>query len=132
MSLESKFDLIWCGSLLTHIDEIFAVDLFHFFNRHLSVGGLLIFSSHGKFVWDRIKDGNNTYGLNEAGVSLLISSYAESGYGYGNYPGQADYGIAVISAEWLRRQLSKNQGWKERGIILKNADGITIMIFIVF
>jgi len=113
LTLGSKFDLIWCGSLLTHIETIFAVDLLHFFDRHLSVGGLLIFSSHGNSVCEDIKDGKKTYGLDEGGVSQLIRSYAESGYGYANYPGQADYGISVTSAEWLRGQFNKIQGWKE-------------------
>ncbi len=113
LTLGSKFDLIWCGSLLTHIETIFAVDLLHFFDRHLSVGGLLIFSSHGNSVCEDIKDGKKTYGLDDRGVLQLISSYAESGYGYANYPGQADYGISVTSAEWLRGQFNKIQGWKE-------------------
>jgi trans-aconitate methyltransferase len=113
LTLESKFDLIWCGSLLTHLNAIFAIDLLHFLNQHLSVGGLLIFSSHGKSVWGAVKDGKNTYGLDEEGVSQLIHNYAESGYGYTNYPGQADYGISVTSAEWLRGQFNKIEGWKE-------------------
>jgi len=114
LTLGSKFDLIWCGSLLTHLNAIFAVELLNFFNRHLSDRGLLIFSAHGKSVWEAIKDGNNTYyGLDEKGIAQLISSYTKSGYGYTNYPGQADYGISVTSAEWLRGQFNKIQGWKE-------------------
>ncbi|MGD0338027.1 MAG: class I SAM-dependent methyltransferase [Bacteroidota bacterium] len=113
LTFGSKFDLIWCSSLITHLNAIFAVDLLNFFNRHLSVGGLLIFSSHGKFVWENIKDGKNTYGLEKGGVSQLICSYTESGYGYANYPGQVDYGISVTSTEWLRGRFNKIQGWKE-------------------
>jgi SAM-dependent methyltransferase len=109
----SKFDLIWCGSLLTHLNAIFAVDLLHFFDQHLSVGGLLIFSSHGKSVWETINSGKDSYGLDEEGVSQLTRSYAKSGYGYADYPGQTDYGISVTSAEWLRDQFNKIQGWKE-------------------
>jgi SAM-dependent methyltransferase len=129
LTLGSKFDLIWCGSLLTHMEAIFVIDLLHFFNRHLSVGGLLIFSSHGKSVWEAIKDGKNTYGLNREGISQLIRSYAKSGYGYTNYPEQVDYGISVISAEWLQGQFNRMQGWKE---IYYKWGGITITMFSVF
>jgi SAM-dependent methyltransferase len=113
LTLGSNFDLIWCGSLLTHINATIAVDLLHFINRHLSVGGLLILSAHGRFVWEVIKDGKNTYGLNEEGLAQLMRSFSESEYGYANYPGQSDYGISVTSADWLRGQFNKIQGWKE-------------------
>ena len=109
----SKFDLIWCGSLLTHLNASFAVDLFRFFDRHLSIGGLLIFTSHGASVWEAVKKGEKTYGLDADGVAQVIRSYEQSGYGYTDYPGQTDYGISITSVKWLRDQFNTNQGWQE-------------------
>lgn len=110
--LMNQFDLIWCGSLITHLNSLLAVELFNFFNRHLSPGGLLIFSSHGKFVLDKIKDGCN-YGLEGKTVPELIRSYEETGYGYADYPGQSNYGISVSAANWFRNQFEIFRDWKE-------------------
>jgi SAM-dependent methyltransferase len=120
VKLGCAFDMIWCGSLLTHLNARLAVDLLHFLNRHLSAGGILIFTSHGPFVRERIKNGEKTYGLDAEGIAQLLRSYDESGYGYADYPGQADYGISVSSAGWLRGQFKQIRGWteiygKERG-----------------
>ena len=113
LELESRFDLIWCGSLLTHLDANTSVDLLNFFNRHLEVGGVLIFSAHGKFVWENITNGHNKYLPNDASTSRMVRDYQNSGYGYANYPGVTGYGVSVTSAEWLRRQFNKIQGWNE-------------------
>ena len=40
LSLPWQFDLIWCGSLLTHIDEPATRDLLRLFRKHLSHGGV--------------------------------------------------------------------------------------------
>ncbi len=48
LSLPHRFDLIWCGSLITHIDEWAAVDLLDFFCRHLADRGVCVFTTLGQ------------------------------------------------------------------------------------
>ena len=43
LTLDERFDLIWCGSLITHLDVPQIEALLHFFHRHLEPGGLLVF-----------------------------------------------------------------------------------------
>jgi cyclopropane fatty-acyl-phospholipid synthase-like methyltransferase len=61
LNLPRKFDLIWCGSLLTHLDEPNARDLLRFFHRHLSKGGLCIFTTHGERPARWIAEQKQTY-----------------------------------------------------------------------
>ena len=49
LSLPGKYDLIWCGSLVTHLDELAAINLLKFFHSHLSPDGLCIFTTHGQY-----------------------------------------------------------------------------------
>ena len=66
LSLPRKFDLIWCGSLITHIDEQATIDLLRFFYRQLLDGGICIFTTHGQHPLQQIKDKTKTYGLSAA------------------------------------------------------------------
>jgi 2-polyprenyl-3-methyl-5-hydroxy-6-metoxy-1,4-benzoquinol methylase len=50
MSFSTKFDFIWCGSLITHLDAERTRALLRFFAKHLMAEGLLVLSTHGDFV----------------------------------------------------------------------------------
>ena len=47
VSLDQFFDLIWCGSLFTHLDRDRWPAFLGFFADHLSPGGVLVFTTHG-------------------------------------------------------------------------------------
>jgi len=48
VSLDQCFDLIWCGSLFTHLDAPQLPDFLGFFAEHLSPDGVLVFTTHGR------------------------------------------------------------------------------------
>jgi hypothetical protein len=48
LSIYRRFDLVWCGSLITHIDEAAATHLLGFFHNHLAPGGIYVFTTHGQ------------------------------------------------------------------------------------
>jgi SAM-dependent methyltransferase len=116
LSIGRTFDLIWCGSLITHLDQDGAVDLLDFFQRHTNPGGLAVFSSHGRFVLDQlvsqwkevIATGSDAhpYGLYREDVDKIVSPLEKSGYGYANYWGQDRYGISICSLDWIQRTLN--------------------------
>jgi SAM-dependent methyltransferase len=115
-SIGRTFDLIWCGSLVTHLDPEGTVDLLDFFLRHANPGGLIVFSSHGRFVLDQlvkqwkevIDTGSDAhpYGLYREDLDKIVSPFGKSGYGYANYWGQDRYGISVCSLDWIQRTLN--------------------------
>lgn len=120
VELGKKFDLIWCGSLATHLNERDLVRLFHLFARHLVPGGLVIFTTHGDFVARRIPQREFDYLIPEEQIEPITCDYARTGYGFTDYAGQKNWGVSLTSPEWIRTRLSELGGlrevyFKERG-----------------
>ena len=113
LSFATRFDLIWCGSLITHLDENSTGALFRLFARHLAPGGLLVFSAHGDFVARRMPTGDFDYMLTGEQIETLIKRYAQTGFGYMDYTGQDNYGVALTSPAWIRAQLEEVGNLKE-------------------
>lgn len=107
LSLAAHFDLIWCGSLVTHLDEPRITALIRFFQRHLAPGGLLLFTAAGDRVAEWMLSGEFDYGIAKSAIPIITSEYSESGYGYTDYPYLADYGISLTSPAWIRAQVKQ-------------------------
>jgi SAM-dependent methyltransferase len=107
LALGREFDLIWCGSLITHLDEPRILALLQFFQRHLTPGGLLIFTAAGRRVVEWMLSGEFDYGIASAAIPLITELYRDSGYGYTDYPYMPDYGISLTSPEWIRRHIEQ-------------------------
>ncbi len=120
VSLNKTFDLIWCGSLATHLNERGIVSLLKLFRRQLAAGGLMVFSTHGDFVSRRILTRDFDYGLTAEQIDRIGKAYPETGYGFEDYPGEKDYGVSLTSPQWIRARVQELGGlrevyFKERG-----------------
>ncbi|HEX8424186.1 MAG TPA: class I SAM-dependent methyltransferase, partial [Pyrinomonadaceae bacterium] len=113
LSFDARFDLIWCGSLVTHLNEHAARALFRLFARHLAPGGLLIFTTHGDFVARRMPGGEFDYMLTGEQIEVINASYTRTGFGYADYAGQHSYGVSLTSPAWIRTQLAAAGGLRE-------------------
>ncbi|MGI9067505.1 MAG: class I SAM-dependent methyltransferase [Pyrinomonadaceae bacterium] len=107
LALGREFDLIWCGSLVTHLDDKKIPALLEFFSRHLTIGGLMIFTAPGDEVLERMTSGKFDYGIDPQDIPIVVGSYRETGFGYTDYPYMAEYGISLTSSEWIRNQVEK-------------------------
>jgi SAM-dependent methyltransferase len=103
--LDGEFDLIWCGSLLTHIHADQWRAVLRVFADHLRESGLLVFTTHGRFHARRLRSGQTTLGLSEWGAKTILSDYERSGFGFRSYPGQDGYGISLSSAAFVCSQV---------------------------
>jgi len=113
LTLPQRFDLIWCGSLLTHIDEEASGNLLQFFHDHLSDHGVCIFSTHGHRSIDWIQSKKVTYGLGENAQQEVIRGFQEQGCGYAHYPNELGWGISTVSHRRMV-ELAKGVGsWYE-------------------
>jgi len=120
VSIGKKFDLIWCGSLVTHLNEQGIVALFRLFRRHLAPGGIMIFTTHGDFVVHRFLTRDFDYGLADEQNVRIGVDYPRTGYGFEDYPGEKGYGVSLTSPAWIRGRVAEVGGlrevfFKERG-----------------
>ena len=113
VSLDRKFDLIWCGSLVTHLNDKGIVALLRLFQRHLADGGMTVFTSHGEFVSRRIPARAFDYGLDPEQIDRIGIDYPQTGYGFEDYPGEKDYGVSLTSPEWIRARVREVGGLRE-------------------
>jgi SAM-dependent methyltransferase len=90
-----SFDVIWVGSLFTHLPETVARETLIFLRSQLAPGGTLVFTTHGDYVAQRIRAREKIYNLDEDGCRSLLDSYETTGFGFAAYPGRSGYGIAV-------------------------------------
>jgi len=122
LSVSNSFDLIWCGSLLTHVDENSAAELLNFFHSHLSPGGRLLFTTHGRHPVDSIRKTRRAYGLTDATRQNLLSQYDARGYGYADYPGRPGYGVSVASPERMVSIARSVGTWKDVSFVERGWD----------
>jgi SAM-dependent methyltransferase len=113
IELPGAFDLIWVGSLFTHLDAPQWHAFLERFARALAPGGVLVFTTAGRLVAELIGAGE-TSGLAPDGARRLLEDFARDGFGFARYAGTAAraqdidqvYGRAVAHPGWVLAQLS--------------------------
>jgi SAM-dependent methyltransferase len=93
VDFHDTFDLIWAGTVLTNIEPWDA--FLRLLRSSLDPDGVLVLTTHGPDVEQKIQRGERDYGLDPHAVESILTGYAETGFGYGDYPGMSGYGIAV-------------------------------------
>ncbi len=123
INFERSFDLIWVGSLLTHVD---AADWHRFlalWERSLNPGGILIFTYASTYV-RYLAAGGEFANLDQAALAHATRSFDESGFGYLPYAPGGNFGQTFASEPWvsdfmarypaLRSVLHFERGWGAR------------------
>jgi len=110
LELPGRYDLAWCGSVVTHLDAEPSSELLAVVAGVLRPEGVGIFTTHGARSVELI-DRGMTYGLDEAGLSRLLAGYRASGYGYADYPGQDGYGISLVDRHRMERLAAASGHW---------------------
>ncbi len=105
--IEGTFDLIWCGSLLTHFEAAKCLEFLGFFRNLLSPNGILIFTMHGRLSVNWLRSRQQIYGLEPEKVPEILQSYDATGFGYLDYPGVQGYGISISSPAWVISHLQQ-------------------------
>jgi SAM-dependent methyltransferase len=113
LMLPQRFDLIWCGSLFTHIDEETSGNLLRFFHEHLSDRGLCVFTTHGWRSIEWIEGKKFTYGLSEDAQQKVIREFQSKGYGYADYANQSGYGVSAVTHQRICELARGVRGWDE-------------------
>lgn len=126
--LRGPFDLIWCGSLLTHLREQRCLEFLRFFRGLLAVDGILVVTMHGRATATELASGRSRADLDQSRVAQLLADCGARGFAYVDYAGQSDYGFSLarrdyltghlLSAAELRLVDYQEKGWDSRQDVL--------------
>jgi len=111
LQFPSLFELVWCGSLLTHLSEdrwLTALDCLIRWTREF---GVIVFTTQGRCYTSLLARGQTNVAEN-IDKPALLAGFARTGFAYQRYfePVHGDYGVAVTSPEWVGRALQRHPG----------------------
>lgn len=95
--LPEGIDLIWVGSVFTHIDAAAMQALFDKLAASLSHHGVLVATFHGRKAVIMNRDATQRY-INDEKWSRILSDCERTGLGYEDYDNQPGYGVSLTSA----------------------------------
>jgi SAM-dependent methyltransferase len=115
VSFPTKFDLIWSGSLLTHLDADNATELLRLFHRSLSSTGVCVFTTHGRTSAAWLDSRSESYGLTETDIQKILTDFADKGYAYADYSANVGYcpgyGVALATHARIVQMASAVGDW---------------------
>ncbi len=104
--ITETFDLVWCGSLLTHLPLKRARAFLNWMIERLSPEGLLVFSTHGRDAVHRWRAMDNRR------INGVIADFEATGFGYRGHPRSSGYGsgygTAACTPAWLAGELQNH------------------------
>lgn len=100
LDIPDNFDVIWVGSLLTHLPEHRATRFLTRMSQYLAQDGVLIVTTHGNAIRDRIRKGER-FGVDH---DTLLAGHRDGGYGFSVYPNMSDYGVSLVAQDWYAQQ----------------------------
>lgn len=106
LHLDERFDVIWCGSLFTHLDRSRWPELLGFFVEHLEPNGVAVFTTHGRQPIQWMLTGFCDYGMTREEQQTLIRGYAETGFGY-VWPHNQLMGLSLSSTAFVCEQIAQ-------------------------
>jgi SAM-dependent methyltransferase len=104
IELDGSFDLVWSGSVLTHLDPRSWPGVLSRLRDALAPGGLLVASVNGAAVADRLAEPARWHaGLSPAETEKLLLEFRAHGVGFRTYEGRDRYGLSLCSSQDLHR-----------------------------
>jgi len=113
--LHREFDVIWCGSLLTHLPAAQWPAFLRLFHRLLGHRGILVFTTHGRHFESELAAGKNPHGIDNGQIPELLRGYREQGFGYVDYPGQSGYGFSLAHPSFVLSRFLSPSAWQLLG-----------------
>jgi len=108
INFNRMFDLIWVGSLITHINSIAFLEMLDVLYSVLEDGGILVFTTHGRYSLERL----DKYEIPGLYKNQVIKSLRKFGYFFAPYQHSKDYGISICLPEHVLSAINKISGNK--------------------
>jgi cyclopropane fatty-acyl-phospholipid synthase-like methyltransferase len=105
IQLPGHYDLIWVGSLFTHIPADQWHSFLSLFEKSLEPGGLLLFTTAGRTTAQRISEGQLA-GLDPSRAKVLLHDYESQGFGWvpTDFLGE-HWGRSLAMPSWVLAQV---------------------------
>ena len=97
-----SYDLIWAGSVLTHLSAADTFNLLSAFLHWIKPGGMIVVTTHGRRAVRNATSGALAY-IDADLWADIFADYQKTGYGYADYTNQPNYGISLTSLDWIGR-----------------------------
>jgi SAM-dependent methyltransferase len=107
--LRSSFDLIWVGSLFTHLPQEQWGTFLGFLVDRLARDGLLVFTTHGPWCARQVRNGESRLGGPRI-LGEILHGYDETGFGFSSYPEREGYGVSLTAPAAVAQQLARFDG----------------------
>jgi SAM-dependent methyltransferase len=121
---DKAFDLIWCGSLLTHVSASRITGFLELFESRLAPAGIVVFTTSGRGGYAVLRDllperkpgevapasidqAQQYFPLPEEVLPDFASSYESNGFAYRDMAEGADYGTSLTSPAWVCGQIER-------------------------
>ena len=109
VEFEAPFDLIWCGSLLTHLPVAKALATLDWLIHWASEDAVIMLSTQGRYFSSLLARDQGDFADN-ANIVGLLERYVADGAAFEPYyedPNQ-QYGLTVVTPEFLTRHIQRN------------------------
>jgi len=107
---DERMDLIWSGSLLTHLDDWQWKNFFTTVESSLSESGVCIFSTHGRRHAMMARSSHPIFGP-LVDLPELVNRYHHSGFGFLPYHSDfPTFGLSLASPSWIASQIERLPG----------------------
>ncbi|HQY05115.1 MAG TPA: class I SAM-dependent methyltransferase [Lacunisphaera sp.] len=105
----AQFDLIWVGSLVTHLRQDRWLATLDCLVKWTKECGVIVFTTQGRTASSLLARGRRNIAEN-IDKAALLEEYARTGFAYQRYfesNAEEDYGLALSSPEWVLRTLQR-------------------------
>ena len=108
--MEGSFDLVWAGSVFTHLDRERFTGFLTVLGSLLAPGGVLVLTVPGNGVADDLRRNDPIYRLTPEQTEELLRGRERDGFAYVEYEPGRRYGHALVIADWVRDAVASAGG----------------------
>jgi len=107
----NKFDLIWCGSVLTHLKPEQWHATLDSLIEWTAECGVIMFTTQGRYFASALAR-HQPHVADDVDQVALLREFDRTGFAYQPYFSEADgnYGITLASPDWLMRTIQRRPG----------------------
>lgn len=107
ITMPTRADLVWCGSLVTHLSAQQSISLINSILSWLKVNGVAVITTHGRRREQLLPTSKS--GVSVAAERQIVEDYRKAGHGYAEYKPGMGYGFSLTKLSWLAKWVEENK-----------------------